>query len=193
MGVVWASVWKESDSLGFWLQPIFALVVGFTFLRMTATNSADHSMQIPNGVLASLIVAGTVLGPHLWQIPINQPAARLPAELQREDALVALAADVAMEKMNNGVALTWPLGMTFEYAAKQADFPPEVWQEGVRRWEKFSIAEQNKFFEQREKLSQQIAPPAIVVSSRGLGGQLAWLLVSIACAFVPASRLIVWS
>lgn len=193
LGVVWSSIWTSGDSLGFWLQPFFALIVGFVFLRMTATSPVEHGMQIANGVLAAVIVVGTILGPLLWQIPISQTQAPLPAEIKREDALVSLAADVAMEKANNGITLQWPPGMTLEYAAKQADFPPAVWQEAVGHWEKLNLTEQTKFLEMREKLREQISPPQLVVASQGLGGQLVWLLVSVACAFLPASRLFILS
>jgi hypothetical protein len=60
-----------------------------------------------------------------------------------KDVMIAtLASEVARDQIGKGRRLSWPPGRSLENAAKQSDFPPDVWQEAAKRWEALGTAEQ---------------------------------------------------
>ncbi|MHC4709427.1 MAG: hypothetical protein ACYTA3_03140 [Planctomycetota bacterium] len=69
----------------------------------------------------------------------------LPALANDQLILVYIADTVVEEYEQEGRSLAWPPGMDFETAWRAPHYPPDVWAEGVRRWEEMSPPEQAEY------------------------------------------------
>ena len=195
LGVAWNAAWASPEGWGFWLQPVFGLLAGLMVWRLLSADSAGEEMRPGHGLLAAILVGGTLIYPLLagnipqrWDSPKNEN----PADAAQAEALVSIATDVALERADAGQSLDWPLGQTVEYAAREADFPPDVWNEAETRWRAMNAPQRQALLELREQLAEEHRPTVVVAASQGLGARLAWIVVAMCGAFLSACRIFAW-
>ncbi len=68
-----------------------------------------------------------------------------PALLNREGVISGLATKVAGEWADEGRALEWPPNANRRSPEGRDDFPPDVWQEAVARWQAFTPQERRNY------------------------------------------------
>jgi hypothetical protein len=175
-----------------WLKTAFGIFTGMVFFRLATDSTREAGIHWGHGVLAACMVCGFLLV-QSWAAA--KPMKPLPVEALNptpESAIVSLAADLAMAKMDEGEKLDWPPGMTVEHAARQADFPPLIWAGATEQWERMKPGQQEDFLAHRKRLIQgyhQIAPHS---APREIAAALGWGLLSMGLAFVPASRVVLF-
>lgn len=69
-----------------------------------------------------------------------------------ESLIVSLADEIAQQRIDSGLTLEWPAGMTIEEAISKEDYPVEVWELAQKQWDGFSDEEKEKRKQERKEL-----------------------------------------
>ncbi len=125
----------------------------------------DQDEGVAQGILASCMAIGAIVTAKFLLFStlvsgVDAERLRELADLIRYDqeAMVASIADeIAEEMMDRGATINWPPGMTYEEAFRQADYPPELWQQAELRWNQLGAQEQQERTQQRRMLATMLS------------------------------------
>jgi hypothetical protein len=159
-----------------------------------------RAVEWPGGVTQDTASEEAEYPPEVWVEAETRWLAIPPAErerymsdvshlwlLDREYVISFVADDVVDEYVELGVELEWPAGADREASLSRDDYPIEVWEEAVTRWQALSPAEQRDI-EDNEAL---VVTPAVLwlgaafytfslweIFWLGLAGMSAWRIGS---------------
>ncbi len=144
-GAIGAAIWA---AIGYflhfeigWVAWGIGALVGFGMAL-----GAGNSTGIGTGVIAAAIAIVSVAAGKYADAAMtmsNVVAEMEPMQATVEDAQVELADEIVEEFEAAGKTLVWPNGMTVEEATTREDYPPVVWSEMEKRWNKLSQAERD--------------------------------------------------
>jgi hypothetical protein len=105
-----------------------------------------------------------------------------------EEAMIASMADeVAKEYAAKGKTINWPAGKSYDEASRKADYPPEIWSEGVRKWLEFpEPVRQQKLVERLQmvaKLDELVRNPTPGFGALFSGWDFLWFGLAAMTAF----------
>ncbi|MEZ6122294.1 MAG: hypothetical protein R3C49_03840 [Planctomycetaceae bacterium] len=149
---VWAGITYATEMEIGWIAWGVGLVVGIAVRVAAGDNEGlvPGSIAVIGAILALLVgkyAAVHLLVSHtIQENPMTVSAADLQTGLQ-----VGLADEVVAEWEEAGKKMQWPDGMTVEEAESQADYPPDVWAEAMKRWNDIPAEEQQKKLKEREE------------------------------------------
>lgn len=111
------------------------------------------------GVIAAVIALGSLaLGKYAGVHFLAKDAlSEMQADLLSDnftftlaDAQISLADQVVEEYEDQGKAVNWPAGMTYEDAEQPEHYPPDLWADAQGRWNAMSAAEQEDYRAQQQ-------------------------------------------
>lgn len=194
-GVAAAAIWYIATlilgrELG-WLACAIGLAAGLAVRR----SSAESERWI--AVSAAMLAAFAVMMSTKYVVAASVAAQKfsvLRSELvvADEETMVATVADeIAQERMQAGLPVTWPQGMTYEDAMVQADYPSDIWNAARQRWSGCTRGEQQQRIAQHEQKLNALANElqrrmakrdvAAAYGVLGLGWPLAGLFLAFGC------------
>ncbi|MEO1007405.1 MAG: hypothetical protein AAFX79_02455 [Planctomycetota bacterium] len=148
------------------------------------------------GILAAVVALAAIAGGKLaaWEVSYSDAEQMFETTEFDDDILMSLIADdVAQQYMEEGIEIDWPVGMTYEDAWLEEDYPADLWDDAMARWESSSPADQqiireayrNKFEEDREAV--RAAMREIFTETRNenflSGFDALWILFAVMSAF----------
>lgn len=138
-GVLASGAWFALVYFGGDPTAYLAAAVGLCAGLGLAAIAREHCGPRAAGIAAGLAVIWVVLGKSgaAAALVLGHGPAR-PQAVTVNDSLAQLliAADAAKKMTDEGKQLYWPAGYTAQTAKQPDHFPPEVWQEAMRQWEK---------------------------------------------------------
>ena len=183
------------------LAPLVLLVGGLAGLGVSRMSRGNESHILPAliALIAALLVglaAKYFTVAMLW-IPENREFWDFASAASvDEDAMISLMSDdVVSERQARGESIDWPSpDMTLKDATWQEDYPVEIWEEGRRRWQSLSAADQEARREARAAAVADVVrgyqtPEFRAAFLRSFGSwDLLWFGAALAAAFAVGGR-----
>lgn len=201
---VGTAVWLGASMLLNGHLPALALLVGgLTGLAVNRTSQSSDSRLVPalialiTTLVFSLAAKYSVMATQ-W-VPENREFWDVAsASSIDEDAMISTMADnVVLERQARGETIDWPdPGMTFEDATWPEDYPVEIWEEGRRRWQEMTAAEQQTHRDARAAevaavISGYHTPQLRAALRQSIGiWDFIWLGAALATAFALGGRFV---
>jgi hypothetical protein len=157
-----------------------------------------RAVEWPGGVTQDTASEEAEYPPEVWVEAETRWLAIPPAErerymsdvshlwlLDREYVISFVADDVVDEYVELGVELEWPAGADREASLSRDDYPIEVWEEAVTRWQALSPAEQRDI----EEHKALVVTPAVLWLGAALYTSSLWDLFWLGLAGMSAWRI----
>jgi hypothetical protein len=156
-GLVGAAIWAgiayaTNREIGFVAWAVGGLV-GFGVRVGAGQWEGGAPGAIAAGVAILAIVAGKYAAVSLI---VGKELNDLTFTIKETDMIAGIAGDLCKEREAQGKRLAWPAGMTAEKAAKQEDYPRDVWAEATKQWNSLPPAEKSGKMADRQKRLDEI-------------------------------------
>jgi len=193
-GLVGAAIWAAiSHSTGYeigWIAWGVGGLVGFgvrllgssemaSFDRATRQRVVRKVPAMPPlvaGLVAAVIAIGAVAAGKYatLHLAVSQ-ALQAPDVGDTETILSGIADQIVLEREEAGKQVTFPPGKDFDSAAKQEDYPPDIWKEAELRWASLGPEDREAWLAERSEQARAFydamggaGGAALLVSSFGL-------------------------
>jgi hypothetical protein len=150
-GAVGAAAWAAlayftGYEVGYVAWGIGLLVGSGVFVGGGRTASTTHGAAAVAITLVA-IAGGKYAATHfVFEKVLHAALVEHRARLENEEFLISCKADeVVGERTQAGTEVAWPAGVDPNEAAKQEDYPGDVWTEAVARWGALSPAERQQY------------------------------------------------
>ncbi|MCE9526978.1 MAG: hypothetical protein K8R36_13085, partial [Planctomycetales bacterium] len=146
-GLVGAAIWAgisyaTNYEIG-WIAWGIGFMVGFCVRFAAGENEDGFAPGLTAGVLAiGAVLLGKFAAAHFLAASLAGSLTIPPAV--PDDMISELADTLVKDRMTKGQPVNFPPGQTVESAAKQADYPPDIWQAAAQQWNALGPAEQQK-------------------------------------------------
>ncbi len=147
-GLLAASAWFALVYFGGDATAYLSAAVGLCVGLSLAAIAREHCGPRAAGIAAGLALLWMVIaksGAAAAIVLAHGPTRPQPVTVNDSLAQMLIANDVAKKMTDEGKQLYWPAGYTPQTAKQPDHFPPEVWQEAMRQWEKNGPGWQNDY------------------------------------------------
>lgn len=153
-GVIGAAVWAGiAYGTGYeigWIAIGVGFVVGFG-----AVTGAKNEGSAALGCIAVVVSVISILGGKYFAIDLtikseigdeSQYIEESIQDLQDDEFVISyIADDVVQEYFDAGTVVAWPPDVDPEMASEEVDYPVDVWEEALSRWNDLSVDEQETY------------------------------------------------
>jgi len=149
--VVWtAAAWATGQPVGFAALGIGLAVGAGVHLASGATRASGGRRRMAGGLIAAAIATVSIVGGRIgaaYFVGEQGVLAGGGAEgfADSEFAISFLADEIVAERKAAGESIAWPAASVPAFAARAADYPPDVWEEAWTSWSALSIDERCRF------------------------------------------------
>jgi len=156
-GLAGAAIWAAAVHFTGWEMSYLAWAIGLA-VGLTVHRGAASLGPAKRGLLALVITLVAILGGKLVTSVLLAERAAADEVLAVEPDLLSvenpervisyLADEVVLRRLEGGETVAWPEGVDALFAAKETDYPPEVWAEAVRLWEGKNLEARQRYIEE---------------------------------------------
>lgn len=152
---IWAGISYATNYEVGWIAWGIGAMVGYCVGFVSQENEDGFAPGLTAAVLAiGAVLLGKYAAAHFMAASVAA-SLTFPSAVP-EDMISHLADEVAKDRMAKGQPVNFPPGQTLDTAAKQADYPPDIWQAAAQQWNALGPAEQQKQMADRNEEMKQV-------------------------------------
>lgn len=151
-GLIGAAIWAGITYFTNYEIGWIAWGVGFLVGLGVRMGAQDLEGAVPGGLAVLLAVLAVVGGKYAAaSLIVSKVVAEHGITISAEDMKQSIAGEILEERKQKGPPINWPPGKNEETALSLHDYPVDIQQEALKRWDAIPPAEQQQKIEQQKQ------------------------------------------